>query len=236
MDSGATRHMTPQREFFVKFHPWDGVVQFRNSGEPPVLGRGEFYSRRAFPDSTNFRWDFILSPSFRPKSSHFIISEARPGKRCSHFLARPYRLAEDLTLPHCPREIPHLPILQQLPQPCPFLSDRVGSAGVSLMVSARSLATTCPSCPLLPLCPWDLWDVRIESDPLLYKHSIRSWIRISPSCFLSRTIIAGVMELLRSKTQACTWFITIPAPLLLQHPFRSGMELEVKITTYAHAN
>ena len=62
MDSRATRHMTPQREFFVKFHPWDGIVEFRNSGESPVLGRGEFYSRRASPDSTNFRWEFHTIP------------------------------------------------------------------------------------------------------------------------------------------------------------------------------
>lgn len=41
IDSGATRHMTPQRDLFVKFTPSGGVVEFGNQGELPVAGRGD---------------------------------------------------------------------------------------------------------------------------------------------------------------------------------------------------
>lgn len=76
VDSGATRHMTPQREFFVKFHPWDGGVDFRNSGKLPVPGRGALIPGEHPLTPLSLGGNPTLFPSFRRKSSHSIISQA----------------------------------------------------------------------------------------------------------------------------------------------------------------
>lgn len=41
IDSGATRHMTPQRELFTAMISYHGVVEFGNRGELPVRGKGD---------------------------------------------------------------------------------------------------------------------------------------------------------------------------------------------------
>ncbi len=41
IDSGATRHMTPLRNLFVRFSHCGGEVEFGNQGELPVAGRGD---------------------------------------------------------------------------------------------------------------------------------------------------------------------------------------------------
>ena len=45
IDSGATRHMTPQRNLFVSYKPSDRVVEFGDRGELPIKGRGEIAMR-----------------------------------------------------------------------------------------------------------------------------------------------------------------------------------------------
>lgn len=40
IDSGATRHIIPRRDLFVEFTPSDSVVEFGNSDELLVTGRG----------------------------------------------------------------------------------------------------------------------------------------------------------------------------------------------------
>ncbi len=45
IDSGATRHMTPQRELFINMTPYNGVVEFCNRGQLPVRGRGDIRIR-----------------------------------------------------------------------------------------------------------------------------------------------------------------------------------------------
>ena len=45
IDSGATRHMTPQKELFVRMTSYHGVVEFGNHGELPVKGKGDIQVR-----------------------------------------------------------------------------------------------------------------------------------------------------------------------------------------------
>lgn len=45
IDSGATRHMTPQRELFTNMSRYNGVVEFGNRGELPVEGKGDIQVR-----------------------------------------------------------------------------------------------------------------------------------------------------------------------------------------------
>ena len=40
IDSGATRHMTPHKDWFVDMKPHRGVVEFGNDDELPTVGRG----------------------------------------------------------------------------------------------------------------------------------------------------------------------------------------------------
>ena len=40
IDSGATRHMTPHKDWFVDMKPHQGVVEFGNDEELPIVGRG----------------------------------------------------------------------------------------------------------------------------------------------------------------------------------------------------
>ena len=43
IDSGATRHMTPHKDWFVDMKPHSGIVEFGNDDELPTVGRGTIH-------------------------------------------------------------------------------------------------------------------------------------------------------------------------------------------------
>ena len=43
IDSGATRYMTPHKDWFVDMEPHYGIVEFGNDDKLPIVGRGTIY-------------------------------------------------------------------------------------------------------------------------------------------------------------------------------------------------
>ena len=60
IDSGATRHMTPHRDWFVDMKPHRGVVEFGNDDELPTAGRGTI--RVAFAGRMQTMQDVLYVP------------------------------------------------------------------------------------------------------------------------------------------------------------------------------